>query len=80
MSRCTDNGCNAPQGECIGGCGGSSILGYRRTECPYKDVPAEPERVSRLQMALNTWQLYRGVGCGLRESFRNALRAYRSNT
>lgn len=40
----------------------------------------EPPRISRARLALNTWALYRRAGCGLRESFRNALRAWRQRT
>jgi hypothetical protein len=37
----------------------------------------DTRRVSRARFALNTWTLYRRAGCGLRECFRNALRAWR---
>ncbi|MDP2074610.1 hypothetical protein [Hydrogenophaga sp.] len=38
------------------------------------------ERISRARFAFNTWRLYRSCGCGLRESFRNAVRAFRQRT
>jgi len=44
---------------------------------PGQHVLHDPEPISRLRLAINTFRLYRRVRYGLRESFRNAWRAYR---
>lgn len=44
---------------------------------PGQHVLLDPEPINPALLALNTWRLYRRAGCGVRESFRNALRAYR---
>ena len=38
----------------------------------------ERRTVSPLRFAINTFRLYRRFGCGLRQSIKNALRAFRA--
>ena len=85
MTRCpaASSACNCPrEGECMGLC-----LHRINTQHLPDDRAAfvlghiePPPAISRVRIALNTWALYRGVDCGVRESARNAVRAWRQRT
>ena len=81
---CVHSACNYPEAQCMGTCG---LLHRVNTHHLPDDRAAvvlgsteEPAPISRARLALNTWTLYRRAGCGIRESFRNARRAFRQRT
>lgn len=89
MKPCKHTGCNAPQSECAGVClhrvdtshlpdDRAAVVMGRTEELPIQFAGEDPEPSSRWRSGLEAWRIYRGVGCGLRESFRNAVRAFRS--
>lgn len=80
---CVHSACNYPEAQCQEKCGLLHRADTRRLPDDRKVIvngnTAAP-RISRARLALNTLLLYRRFGCGLRESFRNALRAWRQRT
>lgn len=83
----------AQGGECMDRCGllhrvhttdlpddRAAVVMGRTEELPIQFAEEDPEPSSRWRSGLEAWRIYRGVGCGLRESFRNAVRAFRSQS
>lgn len=81
---CVHSACNYPESDCQGTCGLLHRVDARHLPDDRKVIAngntEQPARISRTRLALNTFLLYRRFGCGLRESFRNARRAFRQRT
>lgn len=78
MSGCSYEhaGCDAPDGGCAGFC--THRIDSSRLTAPVRVVMGNTDTATPAQRALATWRLYRRFRCGVRESFRSAMRSWRA--